>query len=223
MVTRLIIDTDAGVDDAIAILLALSSPHHQVAAITCVSGHVHVDQVLRNVPIILDAARADHIPVFRGAEQPLTVDCYHTAQVHGEDGPGDAGFRASKRRIEKDDAVGALVRMARQDPSACDLITLGPRTNLALVVALEPDLPKIFRRITVMGGAVRGMGNVTAVAEFNVYADPEAAAVVFGRVPKLTLLTASEPIGVGFSLTLVEYHHSPSRDPAELQQILCLR
>lgn len=188
MATHLIIDTDAGVDDAIAILLALASPSHQVAAITCVSGNVYVDQVVRNVPIILDAARADEIPVYRGADQPLHIERRHASHVHGEDGLGDAGFPPSRRAIEKEDAVGALVRMARQNPRGYDLVTLGPLTNLALAVAMEPELPNLFHRITVMGGAVRGMGNVTAVAEFNVYADPEAAAIVFDRVPELTLL-----------------------------------
>ena len=188
MVTRLIIDTDAGVDDAIAILLALASPAHNVAAITTLSGNVDVDKVVRNVGIILDAARADEIPIFRGAALPLTVDGHHAAQVHGEDGLGDAGFRPSRRTIEEEDAVGALVRLGRQDPGGFELVTLGPLTNLALALAMEPDLPRMFRRITVMGGAVRGTGNVTPVAEFNVYADPEAAAVVFDRVPELSLL-----------------------------------
>ena len=188
VVTRLIIDTDAGVDDAIAILLALASPAHNVAAITTLSGNVDVNKVVRNVGIVLDAARADEIPIFRGAEFPLTIDRHHAAQVHGEDGLGDAGFRPSRRPIEKEDAVGALVRMARGDPGGYELVTLGPLTNLALALAMEPRLPGMFRRITVMGGAVRGTGNVTPVAEFNVYADPEAAAIVFERVPELQLL-----------------------------------
>jgi len=176
------------VDDAIAILLALASPSHEVAAITCVSGNVYVDQVIRNVPIILDAARADEIPVYRGADQPLHIERRHASHVHGEDGLGDAGFPPSRRAVEKEDAVAALVRMARQNPGGYELITLGPLTNIALAIAMEPDFPKMFTRITIMGGAVRGMGNVTAVAEFNVYADPEAAAIVFDRVPELTLL-----------------------------------
>lgn len=175
-------------DDAIAILLALASPSHEVAAITCVSGNVFVDQVVRNVPIILDAARADEIPIHRGADQPLHTERHHASHVHGEDGLGDAGFAPSRRAVEKEDAVGALVRMARENPGGYDLVTLGPLTNIALAIAMEPDFPKMFNRITVMGGAVRGMGNVTAVAEFNVYADPEAAAIVFDRVPELTLL-----------------------------------
>jgi len=186
--TRLIIDTDAGVDDAVAILLALASPAHAVAAITTVSGNVAVEQVVRNVGTVLDAARADDIPIYRGAELPLTVDRVHAAHVHGEDGLGDAGFRPSGRKAEKEDAVGALLHLAREDPGGYELVTLGPLTNLALALAMEPRLPGMFRRITVMGGAVRGTGNVTPVAEFNVYADPEAAAVVFERVPEVTLL-----------------------------------
>ncbi|MDR7520779.1 MAG: nucleoside hydrolase [Armatimonadota bacterium] len=188
MPLQLIIDTDAGVDDAIALLLALASPEHTVAAITTVSGNVPVDRVVRNVGIVLDAARAGDIPIFRGAEFPLTVDRVQATDVHGEDGLGDAGFPPSRRGVEGEDAVGALLRLARDDPGRYDLVTLGPLTNLALALAMEPQLPGMFRRITVMGGAVRGTGNVTPVAEFNVYADPEAAAVVFDRVPDLTLL-----------------------------------
>lgn len=188
MVTPLVIDTDAGIDDAIAILLALASPAHKVAAITCVSGNVHVDQVICNVPIVLDAVRADGIPIFRGAERPLHGEHFHAARIHGRDGLGDAGFRPSDRPIQQEQAVDALIRMARVDPGGYSLVTLGPLTNLALAITREPALPRMLRCITVMGGAVRGRGNVTATAEFNVYADPEAAAIVFQRVPELTLL-----------------------------------
>lgn len=187
MVTRLIIDTDAGVDDAIAILLALTSPRHGVEAITCVSGNVPVDQVIRNVPIVLDAARAGDIAIFRGADRPLVAAPLHSAHIHGQDGLGDAGFRPSERRVETEHAIDALVRLARENPGS-ELVTLGPLTNLALAITREPDLPKMFRRITIMGGAVRGPGNVTPASEFNIYADPEAAAMVFQRVAEVTLL-----------------------------------
>jgi len=100
VVTRLIIDTDAGVDDAIAILLALASPAHNVAAITTLSGNVDVNKVVRNVGIVLDAARADEIPIFRGAEFPLTIDRHHAAQVHGEDGLDEISCVAPTRVAE---------------------------------------------------------------------------------------------------------------------------
>lgn len=175
-------------DDAIAILLALSSPSHHFAAITCVSGNVHVDQVIRNVPIVLDAVGADEIPIFRGAADPLHTARYDAARIHGSDGLGDVGFPPSRRPIEKEDGVGALVRMARSHPREYDLVTLGPLTNIALAIAMAPDFPNLFNSITVMGGATRGMGNVTAAAEFNIYADPEAAAIVFDRARKVTLM-----------------------------------
>lgn len=185
----LIIDTDTGVDDAIAILMALASPGHEVAAITAVNGNVALESVVRNVGIVLDAAGAGPIPYFRGADRPLLSEWHRAESVHGKDGLGDAGFTPSTRRPEPEDAVAALLRLARQRPGTYTLVTLGPLTNIALAAAMDGDFLRRFHRIVVMGGAVRGRGNVTAAAEFNVYADPEAAAMVFTRVPELTLVS----------------------------------
>jgi purine nucleosidase len=184
----LIIDTDTGIDDAIALLMALASPNHRVAAITAVRGNVPLDHVLRNIRIVLDAAGAPPTPVFPGADRHLVGEGVHARHVHGEDGLGDAGFRSSTRPVEKEHAAVALIRMARESPGVHTLVTLGPLTNIALAIALAPNLPSLFARIVTMGGAVHGRGNVTPAAEFNIYADPEAAALVFERTPELTLL-----------------------------------
>jgi purine nucleosidase len=184
----LIIDTDTGIDDAIAILMALASPRHRVAAITALNGNVHVDHVVRNIRTVLDAAGAPPIPVYSGADRPLLGEHVHAAYVHGEDGLGDAGFPRSARPLEHEQAALALIRMARANPGVHTLVTLGPLTNIALAIALDRELPTLLTRIVVMGGAVHGRGNATPAAEFNIHADPEAAAIVFERVPNLTLV-----------------------------------
>ena len=180
MTQKLIIDTDCGVDDAIALLMALADPAVEIVGITCVSGNVTLDHVVQNVPIVLDAVGAGPIPIFRGAERPILAPLYHASDVHGEDGLGDAGFPRSTRPISDEHAALAIVRLAREYPGAT-LVALGPLTNVALAMAIEPNLPQLLGQSVIMGGAVRALGNTSAVAEFNIYADAEAAAMVFER------------------------------------------
>jgi len=186
--TKLIIDTDCGVDDAIAILMALADPAIEVIGITCVEGNVPLDLVMRNVAIVLDAAGAKTIPIFRGAARPLVGMSVHAHGVHGNDGLGDAGFPLSTRLVDPESGILALVHMVTENPG-CGLVALGPLTNLALALAIEPNLPDLLSATVIMGGAVQGTGNTTPVAEFNIYADPEAAAMVFGRGLNPTILT----------------------------------
>jgi purine nucleosidase len=185
---KLIIDTDCGIDDAIAILMALADPAVEVIGITCVSGNVPLDLVTRNVAIVLDAVGAGAVPIFRGADRPLLGAAVHASSVHGQDGLGDAGFPTSTRRVEPESAVLGLVRLARDNPGAA-LIPLGPLTNVALALVIEPELPRLLGETVLMGGAVQAIGNTTPVAEFNIYADAEAAAIVFERGLNPTVLT----------------------------------
>ena len=185
---KLIIDTDCGIDDAIAILMALADPAIEVVGITCVSGNVPLDLVTRNVAIVLDAAGAGAIPIFRGADRPLLGAAVHASSVHGQDGLGDAGFPASARGIEPEPGVLALASLARDNPGAT-LLALGPLTNVALALAVQPDLPRLLGATVLMGGAVHALGNATPVAEFNIYADAEAAAMIFERGLNPTVLT----------------------------------
>jgi purine nucleosidase len=188
MTKKLIIDTDCGIDDAIAILMALADPAIEIVGITCVSGNVPLDLVARNVAIVLDAAGAGPVPIFRGADRPLLGAAVHASRVHGQDGLGDAGFPTSTRLIEPESAVLALLRLARDYPDAT-LLALGPLTNLALALAIEPELPRLLGETVLMGGAVQAIGNATPVAEFNIYADAEAAAITFERGLNPTVLT----------------------------------
>lgn len=185
---RLIIDTDPGVDDALAILMALAHPRATVEAITTVAGNVGIGHTTRNAGAILDLAGAD-VPIHRGAAGPLVGRPLEAADVHGGDGLGDCGRSSSDRRPSAEHAANALVRLTRDDPGALTLVCLGPLTNVALATRLDPDLPSRVRRLVVMGGAVRATGNSSAVAEFNIHADPEGASVIFDAWPEATLVT----------------------------------
>jgi purine nucleosidase len=186
---RLIIDTDPGVDDAHAILLALAHPDVQVEAITTVNGNVNLDLTTANALKILDAAGRD-VPVYRGCDRPLINRLVHAAHVHGEDGLGDCNIPASKKAAQSEHAVHALVRMANENPGEFTLAAIGPLTNLAVALSIDPDLPKKIKRLVIMGGAIYGKGNTeTVTSEFNIHTDPEAAHMVFSAWPMLTLLS----------------------------------
>ena len=185
---RVIIDTDAGVDDALAILMALGQKDVKIEAFTTVSGNVGVDKTTANVLKILDLVGQD-IPVYPGCPRPLVCPAYDAASIHGADGLGDAGIPASKRKPQDKHAALALIDLANQNPGQLSLIAIGPLTNLAAALTLDPDLPGKFAELTIMGGAIYAKGNTHVTAEFNIYADPEAAHVVFERWPKVRVLS----------------------------------
>lgn len=175
----MIIDTDAGVDDALAILMALADPNVDVVGITTLNGNVSLPNVERNVGTILNAFGAPHIPIYRGAARPLLVDAPDAADVHGSDGLGDAGFKAP-RPLESTHAALGIIELAKRHPG-CTLVTLGPLTNLAIALSIEPDLANYIGKTYIMGGAPKASGNITPTAEFNIYVDPEATALVLNR------------------------------------------
>mgnify|MGYP000213726974 FL=1 len=207
---RLVIDTDAGVDDAIAILMALADPSVEVLAFTTVHGNVPVEQATQNVGRVLDVVEAGHIPIFQGAARPLVGPPVHATDVHGVDGLGDAGLPATRRRAEPEAAPLALAQLVRAHAGELLLVALGPLTNIALALVLEPDLPRLLQGFIWMGGAIRAQGNVTAVAEFNAYTDPEAAAAVFEQgmrplmVPWETTCSAAIPWALWEDLVALE-------------------
>jgi len=186
---KFIIDTDPGVDDAHAILLALAYPDVSVVAITTVNGNVSLAHTTANALKILDAAGKD-VPVFAGCSAPLINKPEHAAFVHGMDGLGDCNLPESKRRIEKEHACNALIRLANEQPGEISLVCIGPLTNLAMALRLDPDLPAKFKKLVVMGGAHYSRGNTSNVtAEFNFFTDPEAAAMVLAAWPMVTIVT----------------------------------
>ena len=191
---RFVIDNDAGVDDAQAILLAFGQKDVQIEAFTTVCGNVGVDKTTANVLKILDLVNQD-VPVYPGCARPMISEPFHAAYVHGEDGLGDAGIPASKRKAEKKHAAQALIDIASESPGEIGLIALGPLTNLATAALLDPELPMKFKDLTIMGVAVHGHGNTNITAEFNIYADPEAARIVFDRWPKIRVLSWETTMG----------------------------
>ncbi|MFJ5260772.1 nucleoside hydrolase [Streptomyces sp. NPDC088387] len=179
-----IIDCDTGVDDALALLFAVRHPDLDLRAVTCVAGNTDVDGVVRNTLTVLEQAGAPHIPVARGASRPLIEAPRSAKHVHGEDGMGDLGLPAPTRAPADVDALTLLRREILASPRPVTLIPTAPLTNIALLLRTHPEVVGNIERIVFMGGAV-ATGNATPVAEFNVWHDPEAAAI---------LLTAGVPI-----------------------------
>ena len=178
--TRVIIDTDPGIDDAAAIFMALGSPEIQVEALTTVFGNAPVASSTRNALRILEAARRTNIPVYEGVGKPYngTVPMF-AAHVHGSDGFGDEPWPLPTTICRPRHAVIELIERVLQSPGEITLVTLGRLTNIALALRVEPRLAEALHAIVVMGGAVRVPGNATPVASANLWGDPEAADVVY--------------------------------------------
>ena len=184
---KLLIDTDPGVDDALALLMALRHPRAEVVGITVTAGNVGLTHTTRNALTLVERCGLE-VPVFVGADRPLVWPAVDAAYVHGSDGFGDAGLEAPKRAAQSEHAVQAILRLSREYAGELTLVTLGPLTNLALALRLDPSLPERIPRLVVMGAAVTGLGNITPSAEFNIYFDPEAAKVVFDAWPAFELV-----------------------------------
>ncbi len=182
MPESILIDTDPGIDDFMAILFALKSPELDVLALTTVFGNHYVDVTTRNALRLLELAGRDDIPVARGAYSPLVREYSNPPTfVHGEDGMGDAGLTDEpESQIAHTRAAQFIVEAVMARPGEITLVPIGPLTNIAMALKLEPRLVKATKRVVLMGGAAFVAGNVSPVAEANIFNDPEAAAVVFG-------------------------------------------
>lgn len=184
---QLLIDTDPGVDDALAILMAHA--HADVAGLSVAAGNVGIGHTVRNALTLVDLLGAE-TPVFAGCADALVrAPDEDAAFVHGRDGFGDVGFAEPKAPLAQEQAALALIRLTRERPGELTLVALAPLTNLALAVRLDPGLPQRLARLVIMGGAVTGLGNTGKVpAEFNIGFDPEAAHVVFEAFPEFDLV-----------------------------------
>lgn len=179
-----LIDTDPGVDDALALLMAFDDPAHEVVGLTIAAGNVGLAHTVANALKLCEVACVD-VPVFPGADRPLLHAAEDAGYVHGRDGFGDTGYVPASRAAEDEHAALAILRLSHAHAGRLLLVALGPLTNLALALRLDPSLPGRIARLVVMGGAVTGRGNVSPLAEFNIAFDPEAAHIVFeafGRV-----------------------------------------
>jgi len=184
---RVIIDTDPGVDDALALLLAMRSPELKIEAITPVAGNVPLELTLPNALRLVEIAGRTDIPVAAGARVPLVRRLVTATYAHGENGLGGAVFPEPTTKPVAEPAAEYIRRVVRKYPHEVTLITLGPLTNVATALNADPELAGMVRGLTMMGGSLSG-GNITPAAEFNIYVDPEAARIVFQSGIPITMV-----------------------------------
>lgn len=184
----LIIDTDPGADDVVALLLALASPETlNVMAITTVAGNVRIDKTSRNARLAREWAGREDVPVYAGAGKPLVRTPIYAENIHGAEGLPGVAVHEPKQGLAKGNAVQYLIDTLRNAaPHSVTVAMLGPQTNLALALIQAPDITQGIKEVVIMGGAHFNGGNITPVAEFNLYADPDAAKVVLASGVKLT-------------------------------------
>jgi purine nucleosidase len=175
---RFLVDTDTAADDPVALVMALRHPDVRLEAVTVVAGNVPVDQGVQNALYTLELL-GEHVPVFRGAEAPLLAPLRTSQFIHGEDGMGDIGLPLRGREPHPGHAVDALLEAVGRHPGEVELVTLGPLTNVAMALHKDPSFAGKVKECVMMGGASDHLGNMTPVAEFNVWVDPEAAKEVF--------------------------------------------
>ncbi|MCW2288145.1 purine nucleosidase [Leucobacter luti] len=183
MTTKMLLDCDTGVDDTMAIMYAALHPDIDLLGMTTVWGNVDVPLATRNTLRVLDLVGRNDVPVAQGAAGPLTGGHADFAYaVHGRDGQGNAGDDVPVRAAESKTAVQHIIDTVRAHPGEVWLVPVGPLTNIAAALAVDPELPSLVAGVSLMGGATMAPGNVSAVAEANIWHDAEAAAAVF-RAP----------------------------------------
>lgn len=185
---RLVIDTDTASDDAVALLLAAKAPEATIEAVTTVAGNVPLAQGTANAIATLDLVGCTDVPVHAGLDRPLLRTLGTAQDVHGKDGMGDIGFPPPTRTAAEEHAVDLLLRLATDAPGELTLVTLGPLTNVAAALVRDRRLLTRFRHTYLMAGAPDGVGNVSPVAEYNAWADPEAIAMVLASEGERTLV-----------------------------------
>ncbi|XP_049961073.1 uncharacterized protein LOC126481391 [Schistocerca serialis cubense] len=207
---QLVVDTDAGADDAVALLIALGTPGVSVEAITCANGNTMLDNVVANVLKTLDTAGRLDIPVYAGASQSI-LETPESDNYFGEDGFGDIEYPNAPdpaEYLQKEHAVDALVRIVSENPGNITLLALAPLTNIALAIRKDPSFIQNVKQVAVLGGSVEGVGNRKPGVEFNIFMDPEAASIVFSSLAENTseskqvLLTPWETVNMRNYITM---------------------
>src|SRR5437879_2913336 len=201
-----LIDTDTASDDAVALIMALRSKDVRVLAITTVAGNVAVQQATRNALYTAELC-GSNVPIFMGAEEPLNRPHQSAHWFHGRDGLGDHGYPPPKKSHEKQPALEAIISTIESNPGLV-LVTLGPLTNVALALELNPRIAEKVGRCVIMGRATCRQGNVTPAAEYNIWCDPEAAQIVLRS---------------GLPVELVGWHlcrGDAALNPAEIKHVL---
>ena len=197
---RIVIDTDPGIDDALAILLAVASPELHVDALTTVSGNCSAEQGMINALGVLELVNAGHIPVAKGFDVPLVQPLLLAPETHGGIGIGYANLPMPSLAPHSDHAVDLIIDTILSAPGEISLVPIGPLTNIAVALRKEPRIIKLVREVIIMGGAIRHEGNTTPLAEFNTFCDPHAAHIVFHSGMPLTLV----PLDVTYQVILTQ-------------------
>ncbi len=189
MPRKIIIDTDPGQDDAVAILLALASPELEVLGITCVAGNVPLPLTSKNARVVCELAGRPDIKVFAGCDRPLVRPLVTAEYVHGKTGLDGIALPEPAMALQPGHAVDFLIETLRREPAGTvTLCPLGPLTNIATALQKAPDIAPKIAEIVLMGGAYFEVGNTTPAAEFNIHVDPQAAAIVFHSGVPLVVL-----------------------------------
>lgn len=185
---KFVIDTDTGSDDAVALLMALREPSIHVEAITTVAGNCHLHYATANALASVKVAGTYRPKVYEGCDRPLIRQPYHAEFVHGVNGMSDMVLPKTTQTKEEMHAIDALIHYAKESDGQLELISLGPATNLALAIRKDPQAMKRYKNLYMMMGTGDGPGNVTATAEFNAFADPEALKIVLDFEIPVTLI-----------------------------------
>lgn len=195
---RVILDTDPGIDDSLAILLALASPELKLEAVTVTSGNCSTAQGVVNALSVLELAGANQVPVAPGVDVPLVQPLLTAPETHGDTGLGYARLPPPRQEPANQHAVDLLIERIMAAPGEITLVAVAPLTNLAVAIRREPGIVTAVRQVIIMGGAFRHEGNTTPLAEFNVYVDPHAAYIVYHSGLPITLV----PLDVTYQCVL---------------------
>lgn len=197
---RILLDTDPGIDDSLAILLALASPELQLEAVTVTGGNCTLAQGVVNALSVLELAGASHVPVAAGIAAPLIQPSLTAPETHGDTGLGYARLPAPHQPASGQHAVDLIIETIMAAPGEITLVAVAPLTNLAIAIRREPGIVEAVGEVIIMGGAFRHPGNTTPQAEFNVYVDPHAAYMVYHSGMPITLV----PLDVTYQCVLTQ-------------------
>lgn len=187
MTKHILLDTDPGIDDSLAILLALASPEISLDGLSVVHGNSSAEQGTVNALSVLELAKASHIPVHKGCDLPLVQPSLLAPETHGEQGIGYAKLPAPQTRPQLQHGSDFLIEGIMSKPGEVSLVCIGPLTNVALAIRKEPRIVENVKEVFIMGGAILHEGNTTPLAEFNTFVDPHAAHIVFHSGMPITL------------------------------------
>jgi purine nucleosidase len=202
MPKKIIFDTDPGIDDACAILLALASPELSVEGLSIVHGNCSLEQATKNALCVLELAHASHIPVAKGCELPLVQPSLLAPETHGDTGLGYAKLPEPRTKPTVQHGSDFIIEKIMSSPGEITLVAIAPLTNVALAIRQEPRIVNAIKELIIMGGAIRSEGNTTALAEFNTYVDPHAAHIVYHAGIPTTLV----PLDVTYQCILTPRH-----------------